>query len=67
MDLSEALRPITSSPARNLGLAHKGNIKVGADADFCLLDESLKLHSVIAKGRMMMKEGELLVKDTFES
>ncbi len=67
LDLSEALRPITSSPARNLGLAHKGNIKVGADADFCLLDESLKLHSMIAKGRMMMKEGELLVKDTFES
>ena len=64
--LEEALKPITSGPAKNLGLANKGRIKVGADADFCILDDQLQLQSVIARGQMMMENGQLTVKDTFE-
>jgi len=64
--LEEALKPITSGPAKNLGLANKGRIKVGADADFCILDDQLQLQSVIARGQKMMENGQLTVKDTFE-
>jgi beta-aspartyl-dipeptidase (metallo-type) len=45
-----ALKPVTSSPARNLGLIHKGRIEVGADADFCLFDAEWNLGAVMARG-----------------
>ena len=45
-----ALKPVTSSPARNLGLAQKGRIAVGADADFCLFDSEWNLGAVMARG-----------------
>ena len=45
----------------------KGAVAVGSDADLVLLDQDLEIDSVIAKGRCMMLEKELLVKGTFES
>ena len=37
------------------------------DADLCLLRrEDLPLHTVIAKGRIMVREGKALVFGTFE-
>ena len=46
---------ITSNPAGFLKLKGKGRIEVGADADILLLDKNtLKLKSVIAKGRIVM-------------
>ncbi|MGA1381300.1 MAG: hypothetical protein ACO30N_07090, partial [Schleiferiaceae bacterium] len=45
-----ALKPVTSSSARNLGLAQKGRIAVGADADFCLFDSDWNLGAVMARG-----------------
>lgn len=50
VDPSTALKPVTSSPARNLGLPNKGRIAVGADADFCLFDSTWNLGTVMAKG-----------------
>ena len=50
VDPSVALKPVTSSPARNLGLSHKGRIEVGADADFCLFDSNWNLGAVMARG-----------------
>lgn len=66
VSLTDALKPITKNPARNLGLAHKGQIKVGADADFCLLDEDLNLNSVFTHGKAQLLDGQLLAKDTFQ-
>jgi len=63
---SEAFKLITSSPARNLSLPHKGTIAVGNDADFCFLDESYTLYDVIAKGELMMKDQVILRKGTYE-
>lgn len=45
-----ALKPVTSSPAHNLGLSNKGQIAIGADADFCLFDEQWNLGAVMAMG-----------------
>lgn len=50
VDPSVALKPVTSSPARNLGLSQKGRIEVGADADFCLFDSNWNLGAVMALG-----------------
>lgn len=44
----------------------KGHIAVGADADILLLAPDLALHTVIARGECMMREGTLCKKGTFE-
>lgn len=64
--LEKALRVVTSNVARNLKLNAKGRIEVGCDADLVLLDEDLQIDTVIARGRVMMHDKELLVKGTFE-
>lgn len=65
--LEIALRAITSNPARVLKLAKKGQIKVGNDADLCLLDaDTLAIDTVIAKGKVMVQEKEVKVWGTFE-
>lgn len=66
LDFSEAIKLITKNPAHNLGLANKGKVAVGADADFCCFDEALNLLDVFAKGKPLMRDGNLIVKDTFE-
>jgi beta-aspartyl-dipeptidase (metallo-type) len=65
--LETALLTVTSNPARILGLRGKGRIAEGADADLTLLDpRSLEIRGVIARGRWLMRDGEILVKGTFE-
>lgn len=65
--LDIALRTITKNPAAILKLANKGELAVGKDADFCLLDkETLDLDTVIAKGQTMMQNKEIMVYGTFE-
>ena len=65
--LETALQVVTSNPARILKLRGKGGLAAGADADLTLLDpKSLEVRGVIAKGRWMMRDGELTVKGTFE-
>lgn len=64
--IEEAFKLITLNPAINLGLEHKGQVKIGADADLCFFDNDLKLQDVFAKGKHMMKQGEIIVKGVFE-
>lgn len=66
VDAAEAFKLITSSPARNLSLPHKGTIAVGNDADFCFLDKDYTLYDVMAKGELMMKDKVILKKGTYE-
>ena len=66
--LETALTFITKNVAQSLMLyPRKGALQVGSDADLVLLDQDLEIDSVIAKGRRMMADRELLVKGTFES
>ena len=62
----DSLKLITSNPAKNLGLKSKGHVKNTFDADLCFFDSDLKLSSVIANGKFMMKDGDLAVKGSFE-
>ncbi len=65
--LETAVKGITCNPASILKLDGKGRIKEGFDADICLLEEgTLKLNTVIAKGQVMVKDGEQKVFGTFE-
>lgn len=67
MGLDEALPYLTTNPAKALNIyPQKGCIQEGADADVLLLDKDLNLHTVIAGGEVMMEEGKLLRKGTYE-
>jgi beta-aspartyl-dipeptidase (metallo-type) len=65
--LEDALKPVTSNPARLLKLENKGKIAENADADLVLAEEgTLEMLSVMAKGVFMIHEKKVLVKGTFE-
>lgn len=65
--IEEALKVITSNPASIYALKGKGHVKVGMDADIVLLNkDDLNINTVIAKGNVMYKGGNVRVKGTFE-
>lgn len=67
LSYSEIASLFTENPARALGLyPEKGAVREGSDADMILLDSRLKLSCVIAKGRVMMRDGKVLVRGTYE-
>ena len=67
LPLELSLRAVTANPARILKLTRKGHIGAGYDADICLLDENeLKLCGVLAKGRVLVRDGKPVVFGTFE-
>ncbi len=49
--LAEAVRMITATPARIMGLAQKGSISPGMDADLVVFDRDIEIKKVFAKGR----------------
>lgn len=61
-----AIKTITSNVARVLALNTKGHIEEGFDADFCLMTEDLKLDTVIAMGKVMVRGGEAIVREVFQ-
>lgn len=67
MPLEDALGYVTSHVAEALDMyPEKGCIKEGADADMLLFTEQLDLHTVIARGAVMMEGGVLKRKGTYE-
>lgn len=65
--LSAALTSITAAPAAILGLARKGRLVAGHDADVVLLRrDDLNIDTVFAKGRLLVQRGQAVVKGTFE-
>ena len=67
MDLTQALSFFTSNVAKALEIyPKKGCIAGGADADMLLLRPDLTLDTVIARGAVMMRDGIVLKKGTYE-
>ena len=67
LEFDKALMLITSNVAKGLNLyPTKGAIQKGSDADLVLLDEQNEIDTVWAKGCLMMKDKEVLVKGCFE-
>lgn len=67
VSLTDALKPVTRNPAFLLKLENKGKVAEGADADLVMADEeTLEIDTVIAKGTVMIRGKQVLVKGTFE-
>lgn len=66
--LEDALTLITSNPAKRTGIfAKKGSLEIGKDADLLIFDENLEIDTVIARGQIMARHGEVLIKGSFET
>ena len=65
LSITDAFKTITLNPAINLGLNHKGRIKENCDADLCFFDEELNLTDVIAMGKHLVKDQNILIKPSF--
>jgi beta-aspartyl-dipeptidase (metallo-type) len=67
LPLCDALKLVTSNPARSLRLLpRKGTLAVGSDADIVVLDDRLEIQYVFAKGRCLMERGRLHARGAFE-
>lgn len=66
MTIEKALPFVTSNVASALGLADQGVVAKGACGNACLFTEDFTLTDVVARGRVMMRDGEVVVKGTFE-
>jgi beta-aspartyl-dipeptidase (metallo-type) len=60
-----ALGLLTTGPAKTMGLAGKGLIAPGADADFCWFDADWNLQGVMGRGRLHMHSGQILTTGHF--
>lgn len=61
----EAFELITTSPALNLGLANKGRLEIGCDADMCWFDDDWTLCDVFANGQPVMREQKIILQAAF--
>ena len=67
VELEEVLKMVTSTPADLLGKKGiKGCVAAGADADFLILDNDLKIESLFMRGKTAIWKGEVRIKGRFE-
>lgn len=64
--LETALIPFTSSPSSLLKLQTKGCLQETLDADILLLDQKLTPHTVISRGKILVKDYTPVIYGTFE-
>lgn len=62
----DALRVVTANVAEATGLRAKGRIAAGMDADLLAFDDDWRTRTVIARGRVMVEDGEPLVRGMFD-
>lgn len=67
MPIEDAIRVTSTNISKHLKLDKKGEIKAGKDADLMLLDKNtLQIKYVIAKGKIMMENEQIMRFGTFE-
>lgn len=66
MTISDALLPVSQTPAIRFGLIHKGHISIGADADILALDASMQIIHMFANGNQMVRSNQREVFGRFE-
>jgi beta-aspartyl-dipeptidase (metallo-type) len=67
LTLEQTLPLVTTNVAKKLRIDHhKGSIRVGMDADLVFLDGDLRVDTVIARGRVVIRGGRVMVAGPFE-
>ena len=67
MPIEDAIRVTSTNISKHLKLDKKGEIKAGKDADLIVLDKNtLQIKYVIAKGKIMMENEQIMRFGTFE-
>jgi beta-aspartyl-dipeptidase (metallo-type) len=67
LSLPQALPLVTSNVARVLGIDdRKGGLVPGRDADVVLLTEDLMVDTVLARGQIMIRDGQVVARGPFE-
>jgi len=67
ISFSDVLKVTTSNVARTLGIEdRKGSIEVGKDADLIIFRKNYEIDGVLARGRVMIKNGKQVVRSYFE-
>jgi beta-aspartyl-dipeptidase (metallo-type) len=67
LPLEKAILPASTNGAKSLGLyPQKGALEAGSDADIVLLDDQLNIKTVIAMGKVLLKDGKMQVYCNFE-
>ncbi len=65
--METAIRTAGENPARANGLwPRKGTLRPDSDGDLLILDEQMRIDTVAARGRVMVREGRPVVKGTYE-
>lgn len=63
IDLEKSLKFFTTNVSKALNIyPQKGVINEGSDADLLIVDSNMNLTSVISNGRLMLDNGEILIK-----
>jgi beta-aspartyl-dipeptidase (metallo-type) len=65
--LGDVLPFFTSNVARVLRMPRKGHVVVGGDADLVVLGASGAIRYVLARGRVVVRDGAPVVRGTFET
>ncbi len=66
LPLEKALQTVTANVADILKLHGKGRVSPGKDADLVLVDKDFRIVHLCALGQMMVKDGKMLRKGTYE-
>lgn len=66
LGIEKAIPFFSTNLAKNLGFVKKGRLEQGLDADLLILNDEIEITDVMAKGRFLKRNGEILVKGTFE-
>lgn len=67
LPLERVLPIFTSNVSALLRLPRKGRIAVGADADLVVLDATHRIRDVMARGRILVRDGKPVVTGMFEA
>ena len=60
--MTEAIRMITSTPARILGVNDKkGSLASGKDADIVIFDKDIRIETTIVKGRVVYSRDSVAI------
>jgi beta-aspartyl-dipeptidase (metallo-type) len=66
LPMEKAIRVVTSNVADILKLPKKGRLGVGKDADVVLFDQNFEIAYLVANGKMMIRNFEMLKKGSYE-